>query len=471
VKNLVDSFLYKVKTTIEKYRMLAVGDVVLVGVSGGPDSIALLHVLYLLKDEYKLTLFVVHVNHMFRGEQARREALFVQELAKEWGLGYRILEKDIPRLIKEKGLSPQDAGHQVRKSVFQEIAHEIGANKLALGHHVEDRAETVLLHLIQGTGPEGLAGMPPSSDWIIRPLAENYKQEVIEYCQRNNLTFFLDPSNQKPVYLRNKIRLKLLPYLKKEFNPQMVDSLVRLEDIAIEENRYLDNEVDQALAYVIKEQNIGKITIDIGKLDAYHLAIKRRVIRRIYNILRPKEQGLSFTHVQQVLVLIKENKGTKKINLPQGIAIRKIYNKLEVIDSELKSSGESQPFNLYWDIPGTLTLPNKLTLHATYSESEPEAFKDFFKVVLDGDKINCPLLVRQRKPGDRIKPLGMAGTKKLKDIFIDNKIAREERENVPIICANEEIIWLPGITINDKFKVSSSTKCYLKLELVKDEYV
>jgi len=468
---MVDRFLHKVKTTIEKYRMLASGDVVLVGVSGGPDSIALLHILYLLKEEYRLTLFVVHVNHMFRGEQARREAQYVAELAQEWGLGYRVLERDIPRLIHEQGLSPQDAGHQVRKKIFQEIGQEIGAQKLALGHHAEDRAETVLLHLIQGTGPEGLAGMPPVSDWIIRPLAQSYKEEIIDYCRSNNLNFFLDPSNTKPVYLRNKIRLKLLPYLKEEFNPQMVESLVRLEDIVVEENRYLEEQSHTALENVLTQAEKGKIIISTEKLAQQNIALQRRVIRKIYNLLRPEEQGLSFTHVRQVLVLTEENKGTKKINLPQGIIAQKSYDRLEFWDTELKAFSGPESFHLRWDIPGSLRLPNNMTLTAGYTDLRPETVKGFFRVVLDGEKITPPLTVRTRKPGDRIQPLGMAGTKKLKDIFIDLKIAREERDSVPLVCDGEEIIWLPGITINDKYKIGSHTKCYLQLELVKDEYV
>lgn len=465
---MADSLLYKVKNTIEKYQMLALNDVVLVGVSGGPDSIALLHILNLLKEEYKLNLFVVHLNHMFRGEEAQREAQYVADLAKEWGLDYRILERDIPKLSKEKGLSPEEAGHKVRKEIFHQIGQEVGANKLALGHHVDDRAETVLLHLIQGTGLEGLAGMPPVNGWLIRPLAQCYKGEIIDYCQVNDLRFCLDPSNKKPVYLRNKIRLKLLPYLKENFNPQMVESLVRLEDIVVEENRYLDNEVSRVFKNVLITQKEGNITLSINKLKQEHLAIQRRVIRKVYNLLRSAEQGLSFIHVEKTLDLSQANKGAKQLNLPQGIIVKVTYDRLEFVDSEmLKIMQEIKPFNFCWNIPGTIQLPNNIILNASYSSFKPEIAQGFLEVSLDGDKITTPLTVRRRKPGDRIQPLGMVGSKKLKDIFIDRKITKEERDNVPVVCLGKEIIWLPGITINEAYKVSPGTKQYLKLKLSK----
>ncbi|KJS19036.1 MAG: hypothetical protein VR72_20020 [Clostridiaceae bacterium BRH_c20a] len=468
---MTDTFLERVKNTIEKYQMLAVKDVVLVGVSGGPDSVALLNILFLLKEKYQLNLFVVHVNHMFRGMQAQREAEFVAELAESRGLGYRIFERDVPKLIREEGLSPQEAGHRVRKQIFQQLGQEIGAQKLALGHHAEDRAETVLLHIIQGTGLEGLAGMLPVSGWTIRPLAQTYKDEIINYCKENGLTFYLDPSNKKPVYLRNKIRLELLPYLKKELNPQIVESLVKLENIAAEDNRFLDELTEKLLPGFLISSQKGKLILSTVKLNGEHLALQRRILRKVYNVMRPEEQGLSFNHVERLLELCQAAKGAKQLNLPRAIVVKKNYDYLEFLDEEVHSPEKTEGFTILWEIPGRVELHKHITFNAFYTSTKPIVFKDFYQVTLDGDKIRSPLIIRQRKPGDRIKPLGMEGTKKLKDIFIDQKIAKEVRDEVPIVCCGEEIIWLPGITMHNDYKVSSNTKCYLNLELVKDEYV
>lgn len=461
-----DTFLRKVKNTIEDYQMLSPNDVVIVGVSGGPDSIALLHILNLLKEDYSLTLFVVHLNHMFR-EEAREEAQYVADLAEKWGLGYKIFERDIPKLSKEKGLSPEEAGHKVRKEIFHQLGQEIGATKLALGHHAEDRAETILIHLIQGTGPEGLAGMPPTSGWLIRPLAQCSKEEIVTYCRDKAVAFYVDKSNEEPVYLRNKVRLNLLPYLKKDFNPQMVEALVRLEDIVVEENRYLDYESNKVLEKIMIKKERSGITLNRGKFLQEHLAIRRRVIRKAYNLLRPEEQGLNFINVEQVLDLAHLKSGTKQINLPKGIVLKVIYDRLELIDSELKQPEEREFFCFSWEVPGTVTLKEGEILKGTFLTFKPDITKGFLEVILDGDKIKTPLTVRRRKPGDRIKPLGMAGTKKLKDLYIDRKIPQEERDNIPVVCSGEEIIWIPGITIHEDYKVNSATQNFLKLELGK----
>lgn len=462
---MAEYFLSQVRNTIEEYKMLSPKDVVVVGVSGGPDSIALLHILYSLKEEYDLTLFVVHLNHMLRGEEAEQEAGFVAALAKKWGLSCRVLKKDVRKISIEKGLSIEEAGHKVRHEIFRQVGQEIGAHKLALGHHADDRAETVLIHLIQGSGLQGLASMPPTADWIIRPLAKVFKTEIINYCQANNLTYYLDQSNEEPVYLRNKVRLNLLPYLRKEFNPQIVEALLRLEDIVVPENQYLNIESAQALDNILIGREKGVLILNKDKLTQNHLAIQRRVIRKAYNLLRPENQGLSFIHVEQILDLIGSNQGSKQLNLPQGIILKVVYNRLELIDSRLKPEKEKKFFSFSWDIPGIVEWGENKILKGTFLKSKPDITKEFLEVVLDGDKITTPLVVRSRKPGDRLRPLGMKGTKKVKDVFIDKKIPKEIRDLIPIVCSGEDIIWLPGITINEDFKANSETKCFLKLEI------
>ncbi|MDK2823029.1 MAG: tRNA(Ile)-lysidine synthase [Clostridia bacterium] len=469
----MSSVFEQVKKTIEKYNMLAVNDIVLVGVSGGPDSVALLHILYSLRLLYNLKLYVVHVNHMFRGDEAKIEAEFVAKLAQGWGLDYRIFEKNVPALMQKKGLSPQDAGHQVRKQIFSDLRQEFDATKLALGHHADDRAETVLLHLIQGTGLDGLASMPPVNDWIIRPLAQVSKKDIINYCVENKLSYCLDPSNQKAVYLRNKIRLQLLPYLKEEYNPRMVGTLNKLEDIVFVENNYLDEQVEKILKKVLIKEERGKLKVSIEELTKQHLAVQRRLIRKLYKLLKPGEQNLGYTHVEKVIEISKSKEGAKDSNLPNNILVRKGYEYLEILDLEKVSPCKQEEFSFTWQIPGKLVIPTLgILLKAYCTDIMPGNIpKDFTKIVLDGHKISSPLVVRQRKPGDRIQPLGMQGTKKIKDIFIDLKIEKEKRNAIPVICWEGEIIWLPGITMNEKYKVTSGTKCYLNLELVKGEYV
>jgi len=469
-----NKFIERVKRTIEKYNMLAKEDTVLVGVSGGPDSVALLYILNLLKEQYALKLYVAHVNHMFRGEEANKEAQFVAKLAADWGIDYEIYERDVPALAKAKGLSPEDAGHKVRKKIYEELREKIGAKKLALGHHADDRAETVLLHLVQGTGLDGLASMPPKYGWIIRPLAEVSKKDIANFCKENNLLYCLDPSNAKPVYLRNKIRLNLLPYLKEELNPQIVETLLKLENIVIEENNYVEEQVDNVFQQVLKKHEKDKLILHLKEFREQHIAIQRRIVRKVYKILRPWLQNLGYTHVEQVINISKANEGFKELNLPDQILVKKNYTSLEFWDLEKHKENAANKFDSYfnWHIPGNLNLPlQQIILKSYYTETIPETGKDYNKIVVDASKIQSPLVVRKRQPGDRIQPLGMSGSKKLKDFFIDRKVDKNQRDLIPVVCSGNDIIWLPGLMMSEIFKVTSRTKYYLNLEMVKDEYV
>ena len=461
----MEKFFVQVKNTIEKYGMLAKGDKVLVGVSGGPDSVALLHILKALREEYSLELFVVHVNHMFRGEEARKEAQFVGDLATSWGIDHQIFTEDVGKFARDNRLSPQDAGHQIRKQIFQKLKEKKGFTKLALGHHSGDRVETLLIHLIQGTGLEGLAAMAPRDQWLIRPLASVKKEDIISYCQSYGLTYCLDPSNAKDIYLRNKVRLNLLPYLEREFNPNITETLLKLESIVAEENRYMEEKVKGIEGEVLKKPSKGKIEIDLKRFNDEPLAIKRRLVRSIFHSLRPESQGLSFNNTEQVIEMVLANKGHKELNLPLGIQVAKGYTTIEFIDTENVEDTKIEQFHYSWELPGELFIPQlNILLEGYYTWERPPTPPHFSRVVLDGDKISSRLEVRSRQKGDRFQPVGMEGTKKLKDFYIDRKIARDLREVIPVILSGEEIIWLPGIAISEKVKIQPSTKEYLVLE-------
>lgn len=463
----MDAFLEQVKKTITKYQMLDQGDKVLVGVSGGPDSLALLHILKGLQRAYSLELFVVHLNHMFRGEEAAREAQYVATLAKEWNIPYQIFTEDVQAFATQEGLSAQDAGHKIRKRIFKKLKEEKGFTKLALGHHGDDRVETLLIHLLHGTGLEGLAAMPPKKGWLIRPLAEVGKQEIINYCQKNNLRFCVDPSNSKEIYLRNKVRLNLLPYLEKEFNPNIMQNLLKFKSIVEEDNEYITDQVKKILVRTLKSSHEGKIVVDLEILQREPLAIQRRIIREVYSLLRPESQGLAFNHVEQVLDLASFKRGSKKMDLPFNVKVQKGYTTLEFIDNNYSSPARKE-FNYQWQIPGELSIKEcDLVVKAYFIENKSIETQGFSKVIVDGDKVPPVLEVSPRVAGDRIQPLGMKGTKKLKDFLIDRKVPREMRDNIPVIRAGEDIIWLPSVTISEKIKVTSETKNYLILEVKK----
>lgn len=462
-------FLDRVKNTIIKYDLIRKGDKILVGVSGGPDSIALLYILKELKSEYNLSISAVCVDHMFRGEESEKEAEFVKRLADEWEIESYIFKRNVPEIIKNTGLSPEDAGHRVRHQIYNELKEKFKFTKLALGHHAGDRAETILLHLVQGTGLKGLCSMPPKFDWTIRPLSEVTKEEILDFCQLKNLKYYLDPTNKETVYLRNKIRLNLLPYMEKELNPNIVSTLLRLEDVVSVDNDFLEKCTIESLDKVILVKDKDKFIIDLMKFNDLHLGIKRRIVRKIYRELKSESQGLSFIHVENVIKVAEKEAGAKKINLPQNIVVKKNYtsllfiNDIEPIETEKKKNQD-----ILWNLPGKIVIPGEnIILEAWYDEKLRKT-KDYYQVTIDGDKVSSPLTIRKRKAGDKIRLLGMEGTKKLKKFFIDRKIELEERDKVPIICDGEEIIWIPGLALSEKAKVTNETKKYLTLKIGKE---
>lgn len=467
-------FIDKVKKTIQKYNMLSRGDKILAAVSGGPDSLALLYILKYLRAEYSLEVYVVSINHMFRGEQGRKEVEWVAELSHRWGMTCFTYHQNIPEIISKQGLSPEEAGHIVRKKIYNNLRVKYKFDKLALGHHAEDRAETILMHLVQGTGLKGLASMPPKFNWVIRPLAEVTKKEILDFCQEENLPYFLDPTNKEDIYLRNKIRLKLLPLLKEELNPNIIAALLRLEDIVLEDNDFLEKYTDsQAQGMLIKEED-DTITIDLQKFNKKHLAIRRRIVRNIFQRIKPSSQGLSFVHVENIIKIAQNKKGRQEFSLPERITVEKTYDRL-IFRSRKKTIKKPSDTNeeFLWHIPGNLTLALESGELKGYYTLERPAIKsrDFFIVILDADKVANPLLVRKRQPGDRIQPLGMEGTKKLKNFFIDKKVEREKRDKIPLICSGGEIIWIPGLTMSEKVKPNKGTKKYLVLEFLREQDV
>lgn len=462
-------FIKKIESTLKKYKMINSNDKVLMGVSGGADSLALLYALKELRVKYNFEIEVVCIDHMFRGEESKKEALYVQELATSLGIKSYLYERNVPEMIKKTGLSPEDAGHKMRHEIFQQLKEKNNYTKLALGHHAEDRAETVLMHLVQGTGLQGLASMPPIFNWLIRPLAEVTKEEIINFCNDKGIRYHEDPTNQEKLYLRNKIRLDLIPYLQKELNPNIIEALLRLENIVEADNDFLEEYSLKTRKEVLSASLEDNIIIDLKKFRALHLALQRRIVRDIYQDLRPQTQGLSYQHVENIIELALNEAGAKKINLPDGIIIKKTYTSLIFTEKEVKPAKrlvkKDQKAEITMNLPGETIIPGEnLIIEARYSE-EMIKLRDYNQVVVDADKIYADLTIRKRKAGDRIQLLGMEGMKKLKNFFIDRKIEKDKRDHINLVCQGDDIIWIPGLALSQKVRVTDKTKQYLILEI------
>jgi tRNA(Ile)-lysidine synthase len=457
---------------IEKYDMLQKGDRVVIGVSGGADSISLLHLLWSLREKYRLQLCAAHLNHGFRGEEADEDARFVESFSSQLGIPCYIRKVDVPQYRQERKVSAQLAAREVRYRFFQDIVREWGANKLALAHNRDDQAETVLLRLIRGAGLDGLCGIPPVRPGegfvIIRPLLAVSREMIEQYCVENDLNFRTDWSNFKTVYLRNKVRLELLPYLKKEFNSQIDSLLAQTAEMLQDERNYLEQEAEKIFSELVEEVEPKKVKINLAGFKKQPVAIQRRLLRKAVIFLGGNPQDLSFNRMSELLHLIEKGRVGAIGTIKQGLVVCKGYEDFTLGEEETKPKEFfSYPLNL----PGTTILPElslivegKLISKSQYL-LEKSMVKGGWEAFFDWEKLSLPLIIRNRRAGDRFNPLGMKGTKKLKKFFIDRKIPVQERDKIPLIVSSDGIIWVVGCQQSDLGKVTLETETVLKLKV------
>lgn len=439
--------------------MLEQGDRVLLGVSGGPDSVALLHLLYSRSALYNIQLFVVHVNHQLRLEAAE-EAQYVQQLADQFGLDFRLFSVDVADFAAKNGLSFEQAGHEVRFACFQEAAEQWNITKLALGHHRDDRVESVLMHLIQGCGLDGLTAMPPKDGWLIRPLAEVSKRELVQYCQMQQLHYFVDATNLETGCLRNQIRLELLPQLQ-QYNPQIVLALLRLQDSCRAELDYLEQST-KALWEQYGHQKKDCVMFPAEILRQQHEALQRRLVRLLYQLLTGAEKNLTFQHTEQMRTMALRQEGSQQLSLPGNVIFLRQYHQLCL---KWQEQEDIRHYCYKWNLRSPFFLeiwPSQF--FADFLDHPVSVPADFYQVLVDADQLAETIEIRCRLPGDKIQPQGMQGHKKLKKFLIEKKIPVEERAKIPLFLSEEEIIWIPGYFLADRVKITNKTKRFCLLQ-------
>lgn len=455
--------------TIRRYGMLSKGDKVLLGVSGGSDSVFLLHLLHALSEKYSLTLHVAHLNHGFRRE-AEKEAIFVKGLAEGLGIPYTLRTINVPSYAKEKKLSRQEAAREVRYSFLREVATEIGANKIALGHTADDQAETFLMKLIRGAGAKGMSGIHPCflftvhgslSTVIIRPLIDIGRKEIMDYLREKGVPFIEDPSNITPAYLRNRIRNELIPLIEKNYNPKVKETFVRSAEILREEDSFLENYVRRVLPEFISLRKKGRIELLLKPFLNLDKAIQRRIIRIVIEELKGDLKGYSMLHINEVIDSIAEGQTGRRINLPKGIMVQRDYDHLSIYLKEPRPQTPESRLRIYDVIvPGVTQIPEfGLTVYTEIKEQPFESGNGKIEVAFDLEKIPGRVGIRMRKEGDRFFPSGMGGrSKKLKSYLIDKKIKRDERDRIPILVSGDDILWIVGHRQDERYRAGKETK-------------
>lgn len=459
--------LDKVKTWINNYRLVTPGSRILAACSGGPDSLALVHILYRLKDEYGYSLAVAHVNHMLRPEAAE-EAKFVEAFATSLGLKCSVTAIDVPAYCKANKISSQEeAARLIRYRYLRKIAVEWGGAQIATGHHRDDQVETVLLNFLRGAGSGGLRGMKPLNGDVLRPLLAISRPEIEAYCKEQGLQPRYDSSNFSTEYRRNKIRLELLPTLEKKYNPAIREAIWRLATLAGDEHDYIRGEAAKLWGKVATAAG-DSVAVDSEGLAALPTALQRELIRQAIEKKRGALTGISFEHVEKLITMALSGTVGSLLTLPGRLIARKTYAGLVLADGVFN---QSQPV---WTkgfgpvaliVPGSTIIGNKTIVAEIVTALPPKKRKN--SAVFDLEKLTLPLIVRSRLPGDRFRPSGLNGSKKLKNFFIDHKIPEAVRNEVPIITDQQEIIWVAGYRQSEHGRIAETTQKILQLSITK----
>ena len=447
----------KIVDMIEKYNMIDNGDSIIVGLSGGPDSVCLLHALSCLKQKYNIKLYSAHVNHMLRGEEALRDENFARGFSEKLNIRFFSRSIRILEYAKENGLSTEEAGRQVRYNFFDEVLKETSGNKIALAHNMNDQAETMLMRFMRGTGISGIGGIKPVRDKkFIRPILSCTRQEIENYCEINALKPVIDSSNKENIYTRNRIRLQVIPYIKKYFNPNITAGLFKMSEILRDDDDYLDLAAKHVLLQI--KQNKGNPRVVFSNL---HISIKRRIIRLLIHEVKRDLNGIESKHIDECIMFIESSGTGKSINLPQGIQCIIEYDFFR-IDNIF--NWENYEFLI--NIPGLTRIKEEYTIVTEIHEicNKNLTDKQYVKY-FDYDKIGEVVYFRNRREGDYIYPKGMSGCKKLKDLFIDKKITKDKRKEIPLVTVGNEVLWVLNIRDSRNYKPDSDTRRVLEVKI------
>ncbi len=446
--------------------MLQPHDKVLVAVSGGIDSVVLMHTLFMLQKELEIHLLVCHLNHMFRGEESRADATWVSALAQNYQVPCYVQHIDVPAYQIQSGYSAQMAARKIRYHFYQQVLQATAANKLALGHHADDQAETVLMNVLKGAGLSGLKGIPPVRDYIVRPLLESQRCEIHAYCQDMKLQYREDASNHKLVYMRNRVRMELIPCLQ-QYNPLVMQSLNRLSKIVRDEDEYLQEVMIATKNRLTVQEELGKIILSLEEWNAVPVAIQRRICREIFKDLSGAEKLLTYEQTEKTIMFLGNYLDVGKMSWPNGILLWKRYGCVEFTVQNKQDIPEyCYPIN----IPGRILIEetgcyiesSKVELAAV---GEPKELPST-EVLLDFEVMQLPLFVRRRREGDLFWPLGLQQPMKLKKFLINRKIPQEQRDLLPLVVCGEEIAWVGGVSPGEKFKVTEHTKTCIYLKIM-----
>lgn len=455
----------RVKETIRKHRLFSFGERLLVAVSGGPDSVALLYLLHGLKEELGLSLEVAHLEHGLRGEEAVEDARFVAGMAERLALPFHLKRVD---LLEKRGSGNLEAmAREERYRFFADVAERSGLDKIATAHTRDDQVETLLMRLLRGSGRKGLGAMPPVSrplaagPLVVRPLIETSRKEILDYLAVEGLDYRTDRTNLDPHLLRNWIRLELLPMLRKRIDPGLDERLARLADLWRDEEALLAEVAKDRFKAVARGMEI-----DSDLFLRQEKALQRRLIRLWFETVRGDLRAVDFDHVEESIRFVSQGPPQGRLSIPGGWELVKQYG---IVRLEEKRRGD-KPACYSYVLPqeGEIVIAEAgKRIQSSLAPCPPRPWPESpMEALFDPAFLPKTLIVRNFRPGDRFRPLGMEGHKKIKELFIEKKVPLAVRATQPLLLADGEILWIAGYGRSEIARVRAGTRRVLRVKMV-----
>lgn len=470
------AMLKKVENFIIEKGMLSPSDAIVVGVSGGADSVCLLTLLHRLSKQYHLSLYAVHVNHMLRGAEADEDEEFVRNLCESLSIPLHCVHEDVKRLAELSGTTIEEAGRNLRYLSFEQECERVKAHKIAVAHNRNDNAETILFHLFRGTGLTGMTGIPKKRGQIIRPLLCVTREEIETFLLKEGISYRTDSTNLSNDYTRNKIRLSILPIATEEINERAIEHITSLADQLAEVSSYLDQVTKSAFKKTATLSE-GKVTLDLEEFSSYEDLIKREILRKAINSICGLKD-IETIHLMDGVNLCNSQVG-KEIHLPNHIIAKRGYNTLIVYDSQLYADGKDEDKHILpVEIPlaisreaamkkGTVQrvdfLGERFEIKVFPYENSLTIPKNSYTKWYDYDKIRNAVVIRTRREGDFLMIHPQGKTKSLKSLLVDKKIPREERDKIPLVVCDSHVLWAVGIRSSEAYRIDQNTNWVLSV--------
>ncbi|WP_129125715.1 tRNA lysidine(34) synthetase TilS [Geomonas oryzae] len=447
---------------VRNQNLFSTGETVVVAVSGGADSVALLDILTRLDTE-RLKLIVAHLNHCLRGAESNEDERFVADLAARYHIPFLSIRVDVASFAAAEGLSLEDAGRQARYAFFREVARRHGATSIALAHHMDDQAETVLIRLLRGSGGAGLSAMSAvGGNMLKRPLLKVTRAELERYLRERDLSWRTDSTNADTAILRNSIRHELIPLLKK-YNPKVTERLAATAEILASDEELLEQLTDATFKRLARSED-ESVRLGIASLLGERRGLRLRLYRHVLRELRGDLMRIALTHLDAIDRLVVSSRPNASLNLPDELRVERSYD-------ELRFTCVAKPTEQNWEVTisgeGSYPLPNGMTLNVQRVPRPADLVTGSEKIAyVSAEAAPFPWLVRPFAAGDRFTPLGLNGSQKVKELFINKKLPPHERSRVPLVFSDGDVIWVAGVRLAEKGRVKPTAGAVLRLEIL-----